>query len=486
MTSAGDNRPAVPGGRSVYGPIRTRVMNADVSVGSLTEAALEAVSEKERLNAFISVCRERALRKAADVDRRVKRGEAGRLAGLVLAVKDLIAMKGMPATCGSRMLKSYIPPFDATVVERLEAEDAVIVGKTNMDEFGMGSSNENSAYGPVLNPWDETRIPGGSSGGSAVAVASGMVMAALGTDTGGSVRQPAAHTGTIGLRPTYGRVSRYGLIAFASSLDQIGCITNSIEDSCALLGVIAGHDPRDATSAAVPVPEYGDFLKRDVRGMTFGLPSEYFGKGLDPEIREGVERVVDRLRAGGAGMRTVSLPHNDYGIATYYLICTAEASSNLARYDGVRYGLRSGESSGLESMFVRTRHEGFGDEVKRRVMLGTYVLSAGYYEAYYRKAQKVRTLIRRDFEEAFRTCDAVIGPTCPATAFKLGEKVLDPLSMYLTDIYTVTAPLAGLPAVSIPIGTDRRGLPMGLQITGRAFGEGDMLGAANWVMKEIG
>jgi aspartyl-tRNA(Asn)/glutamyl-tRNA(Gln) amidotransferase subunit A len=460
-------------------------MGAEVSVRALTEASLGAVKEKESLNAFITVCRDRALQKADEVDRRVSEGKAGRLAGMVLAVKDLIAMKGLPATCGSKMLERYVPPFDATVVERLEAEDAVIVGKTNMDEFGMGSSNENSAFGPVRNPWDETRIPGGSSGGSAVAVAAGMVMAALGTDTGGSVRQPAAHTGTVGLRPTYGRVSRYGLIAFASSLDQIGCITNSVEDCCRLLRVIAGPDPRDATSAAVPVPEYADFLSQDIRGMTFGLPSEYFRDGLDPEIRESVERVVDLLRGGGADVRTVSLPHNDYGIATYYLICTAEASSNLARYDGVRYGLRSGELGGLESMFVRTRHEGFGEEVKRRIMLGTYVLSAGYYEAYYRKAQKVRTLIRRDFENVFRTCDAVIGPTSPTTAFKLGEKVSDPLRMYLTDIYTVTAPLAGLPAVSIPIGTDRRGLPMGLQITGKAFGEGELLGAANWVMREF-
>jgi aspartyl-tRNA(Asn)/glutamyl-tRNA(Gln) amidotransferase subunit A len=486
MNTAGSANPSVQEGISSYSGIRERVFRAEVSVGALTRSALAALNDRNRLNAFISACPDRAIKKADEVDRRISRGKAGRLAGMVTAVKDLIAVKGLPATCGSRMLEHYVPPYDATVVERLEAEDAVIVGKTNMDEFGMGSSNENSAFGPVRNPKDESRVPGGSSGGSAAAVAAGIVMTALGTDTGGSVRQPAAFTGTVGIRPTYGRVSRFGLTAFASSLDQIGVIANTVEDCGLLLEVISGADPKDSTSAPVPVPVFTEFLKRDVRGMTFGLPSEYMGEGLDGEIRDAVERVVESLEKGGAAVRTVSLPHTGYGIATYYLICTAEASSNLARYDGVRYGLRSGESDGLESMLVQSRHQGFGDEVKRRIMLGTYVLSAGYYEAYYRKAQKVRTLIRRDFEEVFRTCDAVIGPTSPVCAFQLGEKSEDPLSMYLTDIYTVTAPLAGLPAISIPVGKNRNGLPIGFQFTGRAFDEGLIMSAANWVMRENG
>ena len=486
MNSTGNTRFSAPTGVSVYGEIRGKVLSAEVSVSELTRHALAAAKERSRLNAFITMCPDRAERKAADVDRRIRDGKAGRLAGMVMAVKDLIAVRGLPVTCGSRFLESYVPSYDATAVERLEAEDAVIIGKTNMDEFGMGSSNENSAFGPVRNPKDESRVPGGSSGGSAAAVAANIVMAALGTDTGGSVRQPAALTGTVGLRPTYGRVSRYGLVAFASSLDQVGCIANSAEDCGRLLEVIAGRDPRDATSSSVPVPETAEFLKRDVRGMTFGLPMEYMEDGLDADIRDSVEDAVERLKRGGADVRNVSLPHTGYGIATYYLICTAEASSNLARYDGVRYGRRCGESGGLETMFIRTRHEGFGGEVKRRILLGTYVLSAGYYEAYYRKAQKVRTLIRRDFEHVFRNCDAVIGPTSPTTAFRIGEKADDPLSMYLSDIYTVTAPLAGLPAISIPVGKDRKGLPIGFQITGKAFEEGLILGAANWLMRETG
>jgi aspartyl-tRNA(Asn)/glutamyl-tRNA(Gln) amidotransferase subunit A len=468
-----------------YAGIRNEILSGNLRTVELTQKALDSIQKHSHLNAFLSVLREHALQKAANVDRKIEKGEARCLAGMVMAVKDLISMKGVRTTCGSWMLENYVPPFDATVIERLEAEDAVIVGKTNMDEFGMGSSNEKSAYGPVRNPHDPSRIPGGSSGGSAVAVAANMVMTALGTDTGGSVRQPASFTGTVGLRPTYGRISRYGLVAFASSLDTIGCFSNSVEDCARLLQVIAGHDPRDATSSDAQVPDYSSFLRRDVKNLTVGLPSEYFNKGLDPDIRSLVERTVAALERGGALVKSVSLPHTDYGIATYYLICTAEASSNLARYDGVRFGLRAGESGGLESMYLQTRHEGFGEEVKRRIMLGTYVLSAGYYEAYYRKAQKVRTLIRKDFENVFRTCDAVIGPTTPTTAFRLGEKTDDPLAMYLSDIYTVTAPLAGLPAISIPIGRDRKGLPVGFQITGKSFGEGELLGVANWVMKEL-
>jgi aspartyl-tRNA(Asn)/glutamyl-tRNA(Gln) amidotransferase subunit A len=469
-----------------FSAVRDAVQRRSVSVVRLTREALRNIDAAAHLNAFITVLADRALEKAEEVDRRIADGSAGRLAGMVVAVKDLLAMRGVRNTCGSRMLDGYVSPYDATAVERLEAEDAVVIGKTNMDEFGMGSSNENSAYGPVRNPFAPDRIPGGSSGGSAAAVAAGMAMAALGTDTGGSVRQPAALTGTVGLRPTYGRVSRYGLVAFASSLDTVGCFARSVEDCAAVLQSIAGADSRDATCSSAPVPEYASFLNRDVRGMTVGLPSEYLEAGLHPDIRECVESAVDSLSRNGANVKAVSLPHSTYGIATYYLICTAEASSNLARYDGVRFGMRKGEAGGLEAMTVLTRSAGFGEEVVRRIMLGTYVLSAGYYEAYYRKAQKVRTLIRRDFDRVFETCEAVLGPTTPTTAFRLGEKTGDPLSMYLSDVYTVNAPLAGLPAISIPAGTDSAGLPIGIQLTGKPFGEGELMATAHWLMHALG
>ncbi len=468
-----------------YLSIQSKILNQEISCAALTQAYLEKVHENEHLNAFLSVFDERAIARAKQVDQNIQEGKAGKLAGMVVAVKDILTMQDAPTTCGSKILENFMSPYDATVIERLEAEDAIIVGKTNMDEFGMGSSNENSAFGPVKNPHDPERIPGGSSGGSGTAVAAGMAMTALGSDTGGSVRTPAALCGVVGLRPTYGRVSRYGLVAFASSLDQIGTFSNTVADTAALLQIIAGRDPRDSTSSDVPVSKYDDFLNHDVKDKTIGLPAEYFGEGLSDEIRTKIEEVVDLLKQGGAKIREVSLPNTEYGIAAYYLICTAEASSNLSRFDGVRYGFRSLDAKTLEAMYADSRNYGFGDEVKRRIILGTYVLSAGYYDAYYRKAQKVRTLIRKDFENVFQTCDFILSPTTPTTAFKIGENVDDPLSMYLYDIYTVTAPLAGVPAISIPAGKDQSDLPIGIQMTGKPFGEGELLGVANWLEESI-
>jgi len=436
------------------------------------------------LNAFRCVF-EDALERAEEIDQKITQGTAGKLAGMVTAIKDNIVMVNSVSTAGSRILQNYSSPYEATVVTRMLNEDAVIIGKTNMDEFGMGSSTENSAYGPVKNSVHPDYIPGGSSGGSAVAVAADMADTALGSDTGGSVRQPAALTGVVGLRPTYGTVSRYGLIAFASSLDQIGCLSKNVPDAAILLQVIAGYDDRDSTSASLPVPDYSSELERDVKGLRIGIPDEYFGEGLDDEVHQMVQKAIDRFKEEGASVQRVKLPHTDYGIATYYLLCTAEASSNLARYDGVRYGLRKGGKDGLREMYEKTRSEGFGDEVKRRIMLGTYVLSAGYYDAYYRKAQKVRTLIRSDYEKAFSKCDVIAGPATPTTAFKLGEKINDPMSMYLSDIYTVSGPLAGVPAISIPVGKDAKGLPIGIQLTGKAFQESELLGTAHWLEKAV-
>lgn len=427
------------------------------------------------MNAFISVMAERARQKAGEVDARVAAGEAGSLAGTILAVKDLIVMKGGRVTCGSRILADFVSPYDATVVERLEAQDAVIIAKTNMDEFAMGSSNENSHFGAVRNPHDRQRVPGGSSGGSCAAVAAGMVTAALGSDTGGSIRQPAAFCGVVGLKPTYGRVSRYGLVAFASSFDQIGPIAQTVQDAGDLFRAMAGHDPKDSTSAQLAVPVLDEHSGEKIKGLRIGLPKEYFADGLAADIRTAIDQLVARLAADGAEIVDVSLPHTEYAIAAYYIITTAEASSNLARYDGARYGYRAEQSDSLEEMYVRSRSEGFGEEVKRRIMLGTYVLSAGYYDAYYRKAQQVRTLVRRDFEQAFTVCDCLLTPTTPTTAFKLGEKTADPLNMYLSDVYTVSVNLAGLPAMSVPCGVDSANLPLGVQIIGNAFDETTVL-----------
>jgi aspartyl-tRNA(Asn)/glutamyl-tRNA(Gln) amidotransferase subunit A len=405
----------------------------------------------------------------------IAKGEAlPALAGVPIAVKDVISTRDVTTTCGSKILETYVPPYDATAVERLERAGAVILGKTNCDEFAMGSSNENSAYGPVRNPVALDRVPGGSSGGSAAAVAAGLAVAALGTDTGGSIRQPGACCGIPGMMPTYGRVSRYGLIAFASSLDRIGPLTQNVADASVLMSIMAGHDPNDSTSAAVPVPDYGAALESPLQGIRIGVPEDYFGEGLDPEVREKVLTGISLLEKLGAKRIPLHMPHTDYAIATYYIVATAEASSNLARYDGVRYGLRV-PSTSLREMYKKTRERGFGPEVKRRIMLGTYVLSAGYYDAYYLRAQKVRSLIARDFADAFQKVDAIITPTTPTPAFRLGEKTADPLQMYLADIYTVTGSLAGVPGISVPCGKTKAGLPIGMQIFGPHFEEGRVL-----------
>jgi aspartyl-tRNA(Asn)/glutamyl-tRNA(Gln) amidotransferase subunit A len=401
------------------------------------------------------------------------------LRGVPIAIKDNICVRGLQASCGSHILGPYHPPYNATAIERLNAAGAVIIGKTNCDEFAMGSSNENSAFGAVANPWDTARVPGGSSGGSAAAVASGIVPVALGSETGGSVRQPAALCGIVGLKPTYGRISRYGLVAFASSLDQIGIFGRNARDVAKVLGVIAGRDEYDATTADVPVPDYVGELQGDIKGARIGVPRELFGEGLDEEVRASVTRAIEAYRELGAEIIDIELPHAKYCIAVYYIIATAEASSNLARYDGVRYGFRAEDAPTLREMYRRTRDEGFGAEVKRRIMLGTYVLSSGYYEAYYRKAQQVRTLIKQDFEKAFEQCDAIATPTTPTTAFLLGEKTDDPLAMYLNDIYTCTANLAGIPGISLPCGLSEENLPIGLQLVGAHWSESMLLKLAH-------
>jgi aspartyl-tRNA(Asn)/glutamyl-tRNA(Gln) amidotransferase subunit A len=432
------------------------------------------------LNAFTHLREEAALAEAEDSDARRARGEArSPLEGIPVAVKDNLCQAGEPAQCASRILEGWESPYDATAVARLGAAGAIVVGRTNMDEFAMGSSTENSVHGPTRNPWDPECAPGGSSGGSAVAVAAGIVPAALGSDTGGSIRQPASFCGVVGMKPTYGRVSRYGLVAFASSLDQIGPFARTVEDAALVLEAIAGHDPCDSTSIPEPAPALAGALSGDVSGLVVGLPREYFASdGADPGVLAAVRTAVAELEQAGAKTREVSLPHTRYGVATYYLVANAEASSNLARYDGVRYGRRAERFGDLLDMYRRTRSEGFGAEVKRRILLGTYVLSAGYYDAYYRKAQQVRTLLRRDFEEAFATCDVIATPTAPETAFPLGERAEDPLRMYLSDVFTVPAPLAGIPALSVPCGLVD-GLPVGLQLMGRALDEATLLRVAD-------
>ena len=461
-----------------YTSLRNELVNGTVSCEQLTGFFLERSRKNSHLNCFISLYEDRALERAAAVEQKLRSGNPGRLAGMVLAVKDILALRGQRVSCGSRMLSQFNSPYDATAIERIETEDAIVIGKTNMDEFAMGSSNETSFFGPVRNPHDAERVPGGSSGGSAAAVAAGLCSAALGSDTGGSIRQPAAFCGVVGLKPTYGRVSRYGLVAYASSLDQVGPICRSVADSALLLTVLSGHDDRDSTSADRPVPDYVAAVSDGVAGLRFGLPLEYFDAGLDRGVEKAVRNAVEILRDNGAEIIELSLPHTPYAIAAYYIIATAEASSNLARYDGARYGYRAPETKDLSDMYVLSRSRGFGEEVKRRIMLGTFVLSSGYYQAYYQKAQKVRTLILGDFKEAFSRVDGLLTPTSPTTAFKLGEKLDDPLTMYLSDIYTVSANLAGLPAISIPAGRDDAGLPIGLQIIGDAFGETTLLRGA--------
>ncbi len=450
---------------------------------ALAERHFQLIAEQDGpdglgIHSFLALSRERALAQAARVDELQAKGQnAGPLAGVPVAIKDVLAMTGAPATAGSKILAGYQPPYDATAVRKLEAAGAVLLGKLNCDEFAMGSSNENSAYGPVRNPRALDRVPGGSSGGSAAAVAAGFAVATLGTDTGGSIRQPAAFCGVVGVLPTYGRVSRFGLIAFASSLDRVGPFTANVSDAATLLTVLAGQDPLDATSADRPVEDFSAALARPVEGLRVGVPEEYFGEGLDPEIRAAIERTLDGLRARGCELVKISLPHTRYAIPTYYVLATAEASSNLSRFDGVRFGLRSSESQTLSAMFRRTREEGFGAEVKRRILLGTYSLSAGYYDAYYRKAQQVRMLVARDFLDAFTRCDVLVAPMTPTPPFKPGEKVDDPMAMYLADIYSVAASLAGICGMSVPCGETKDGLPIGVQVMGPHFGESTMLRA---------
>jgi len=431
-----------------------------------------------KVKAYLTVTGDAALAGAAEADARFKSGTPlGPLDGVPLGVKDVFCTRGVRTTCGSKILDGFVPPYDATVVARLVRAGAVILGKLNMDEFAMGSSTENSAYFTTRNPWDLSRVPGGSSGGSAAAVAADLAAATLGTDTGGSIRQPAAFCGNVGLKPTYGRVSRFGLVAFASSLDQVGPFAKDVLDAALMLQAIAGHDPLDSTSAAIPVPDYAAELSRGVQGLRVGIPAEYFIEGLDAEVEAAVRAAIETLKGLGAKTESVSLPHTEYGLAAYYLIAPAECSSNLARYDGVKYGLRAPGARDLIDMYSRTRGAGFGAEVKRRVMLGTYALSAGYHDAYYGKAQRVRTLIQRDFQKAFERVDVIVAPTTPTVAFKMGEKE-DPLSMYLNDVFTIPVNLAGLPGLSVPAGFTKAGLPIGLQLIGKAFDEATLLRTA--------
>jgi aspartyl-tRNA(Asn)/glutamyl-tRNA(Gln) amidotransferase subunit A len=455
--------------------VREGLLARHFSASELAREALQfAQTENPKTNAYLHFCSERAMAAAQRVDDQLARGEdPGPLAGVPIAVKDVIVTKDVRTTCGSRMLENYIPPYDATAIQRIEAAGAVILGKTNCDEFAMGSSTENSAFGPVRNPVALDRVPGGSSGGSAATVAQGTAVVALGSDTGGSVRQPASFCGVVGVTPTYGRVSRYGLTAYASSLDHIGPFARNVRDAATLLGVMAGRDPRDSTSASAPVPDYTAALDGNIKGLKLGLPREYL-KDLTSESGDLIAAGVDALKQLGCEVREISLPATDYAIACYYIIATAEASSNLARYDGVRYTRRAAGAATLADMYRRTRGEGFGAECKRRIMLGTYVLSAGYYDAYYLKAQKVRAMIARDFSNAFEQVDAIVAPVSPFPAFKIGEKMDDPLAMYLSDIYTITGSLAGIPCMSVPCGRTRDGLPVGMQILTRHFDEPTM------------
>lgn len=459
--------------------MQQRLRNKEVTSVELTRAFLERIgSVDQRINAYLTVTADQALENAARADRRLEAGQGAELTGIPLALKDIFITEGVRTTCASRILENFVPPYDGTAAAKLKEQGAVLLGKLNMDEFAMGSSNENSAFGAVKNPWHLDYVPGGSSGGSAACIAARLAAATLGTDTGGSIRQPAANCGVVGLKPTYGRVSRYGVIAFASSLDQVGPIARDVEDCAILLQAVAGYDAADSTSVDLPVPDYRATLRDGVKGLKIGLPREYFIEGLDPDVQQATDDAIATLRELGAEMVEVTLPHTEYAVACYYLIATAEASSNLARYDGVRYGRRVDCGQGLIDMFMQSRAAGFGPEVKRRIMLGTYALSSGYYDAYYLKAQKVRTLIRQDFLDAFTKVDVMLTPVAPTPAFRLGEKVADPLQMYLSDIFTIPVNLAGTCGMSLPCGLSRDGLPIGLQLIGQPFGEAALLKAA--------
>lgn len=431
-----------------------------------------------RINAYITTAKDLALKQGEAADKKMARREAELLTGIPVAVKDTLCTKELRTTCASKTLETFIPPYDATIIEKIKKQGAVIIGKTNMDEFSMGSSNESSFFKRTSNPWDTNRVPGGSSGGSAAATAADECLASLGTDTGGSIRQPASFCGVTGLKPTYGRVSRYGLISYASSLDQAGTITKDVEDAAILLNVISGFDPKDATSSKIKAACFKKFLKKDIKGFTIGIPKEYFSGAIDSEVGSAVVAAADEMKKLGAKIKEISLPHTEYAVAAYYIIASAEASSNLARYDGVKYGYRSSSYKSLKDMYRKSRSEAFGKEVKRRIMLGTYVLSAGYYDEYYKKASKVRTLVFNDFKDAFKECDLIITPTAPTPAFMADEKTQDPLSMYLSDIFTIPASLAGIPAASIPCGITKNGLPIGLQIMGNLFKEEQIIALA--------
>jgi aspartyl-tRNA(Asn)/glutamyl-tRNA(Gln) amidotransferase subunit A len=452
----------------------------EFSSQELTDSVFHRISHTDdKIHAYIELCRDAALDQAKQADQRLRQdNDPEPLLGVPIAIKDNFLTRAIQTTCASKILGRFIPPYDATTIKKLRADGAVFIGKTNLDEFAMGSSAENSAFFPTCNPWNTERVPGGSSGGSAAAVAADQCLAALGTDTGGSIRQPAACCGIVGLKPTYGRVSRYGIIAFASSMDQVGPMTKDVEDCALLLEALAGHDPADSTSVNRPVPRYTDALTGNINGLRLGIPKEYFVSGMQPEIDIAVRDAIRLLETNGARIEEISLPYTEYAIAVYYIVATAEASSNLSRYDGMRYGHRA-PATDLNETYMRSREEGFGPEVKRRIMLGTYVLSAGYYEAYYLKAQRARTLIKRDFDDAFKRCDVIVTPTAPTTAFKIGEKTQDPLQMYLSDIYTISVNLAGLPALSLPCGFDTTGLPIGLQIIGKPFDEATILRVAH-------
>ncbi len=459
--------------------LRDLLAKGETTSRAVTESVLDRIKAVDgKVRAYITVTADTALAQADKADKDRKTGKASSVLGIPIAIKDNMCTAGTRTTCASKILGNFIPPYDATVVDRLNQMGAVMPGKANMDEFAMGSSTENSGFFATKNPWDLECIPGGSSGGSAAAVAAGECIAALGSDTGGSIRQPAACCGVVGLKPTYGRVSRFGLVAFASSLDQIGQLTKDVTDSAIVMNIIAGHDPKDSTSADIPVPDFTRSLVKDMKGMKVGIPKEYFIEGMDPEVDKAVRGAVKTLEGLGAKVVDVTLPHTGYAVATYYILATSEASSNLARYDGVKYGFRAAGAKDLLDQYMKSRSQGFGPEVKRRIMLGTYALSAGYYEAYYKKGQQVRTLIKRDFDEAFKQADVIATPTAPTAAFKIGEKSSDPLQMYLSDIFTISVNLAGIPGISIPCGFTKGNLPIGLQLLGRHFDEGSILRAA--------
>jgi len=459
--------------------LKEKLKRREISARELTLEFIKRIERVEKdIHSFITLTKDDALKQAEDIDNKIKAGKDLPLLGIPLAIKDLICIKGVRTTCGSKILSNYIPPYDATVIKKLSDSGAVFLGKLNMDEFAMGSSTETSHFGVTRNPWNLDVIPGGSSGGSAASVSADECAGSLGSDTGGSIRQPASMCGITGLKPTYGRVSRFGLVAFASSLDQIGPMTKDVTDTAILMNVISGRDPLDSTSADLPVPDFTKSLLNNVKGLKIGIPKEYFVEGMDGDVEKSVKGAIELFKKLGAEIKEVSLPHTDYAVSAYYVVAPAEASSNLARYDGVKYGYRTDNSKNLLSMYKKTREEGFGAEVKRRIMLGTYTLSSGYYDAYYLKAQKVRTLIKKDFDDAFKNCDILITPTAPTPAFKIGEKFDNPIQMYLSDIFTISVNLAGVPAISIPCGFSKNGLPIGLQIIGRHFDEETVIRAA--------